>query len=405
MVSMVLPILLLSLVPIVGVGASAATTVDVSSLPIDVYIVSLAGVGNYRASNNSKVVDGVLQATRVSKVGVFLDWNKVLDVNVSVTAHVVSDWEIYRTLIELDNDVIVVNTHDEYLPVPSGYTKEGWVDKVADLMLNRWGTWVHAGGYPLYRAWYQNGTSEEWGEEGFQRLMAHIGIGDLTCYLPAGWKSEQLATFEGEYLVGWRFPYENHSVPINSFARANPSYPLNAKDFNWQTLYPLYLSPYLTGGTIYFSPNQTAFNYGIYVHLSAWRFFDANDNEFPELHEFAMGFISTAAAIWADVGDATLHVYGTFSDTPRDRIQVAKLQGRTVGLDQAEGFLQKAIDAYNAHNYKLSVAYAKQVETAAEKATQYNPWPQIVTGIAVAGIALGVGTYYRKHYKSGRKES
>jgi len=388
-------------IPTVGLEFSAIA--DNSSLPLSVYIISLAGVGNYRASNHSMVVEGALQAARVDTFGVFLDWNYVVDVNVSITAHVVSDWEAYRMLIEWGNNVIVVNTHDEYLPVPSGYTKEEWVDKIADFMLKRWGTWTHLGGYPLYRVWHQNGTREEWGEQGFKKLMSHIGRGNATCYPPA----EKLATFEGEYLISWLIPYRNHTMPIGSLGLSNAGYPFSFDDFKGQILYALYIleSSYVTGGTIYFRPNQTAFNYGAYVHSSSWRFFDGSGYEFAELNDLAMGFISTVAAIWADVGDATYNVYGTFSDTPRARINVARLEGRTVGLDQTEDLLQKAIDAYNAHNYKMAVSYAKQAQTAAENAVQPNPTPQIIAGITLATITIGLGAYYKIHNKNKKKET
>jgi len=399
-------LLMLSLFFVPTVGSDASVTVGENSLPLSVYIVSLPDVGNYRASNNSKVVEGALEATKVKRFGVFLDWDNVVYVNVSITAHIVSDWEAYRMLIEWGNNVIVVNTHDEYLPVPLGYTKEEWVDNIADFMLNRWGTWTHLGGYPFYRVWYQNGTREEWGEQGFKKLMSHIGRGNITCYTQQGQQPDSTekpaATFITQDFINWHL----YGYGIGNFAEANPGYPINANDFKENFIQGIYGLgyPYRTGATIRFTPNQTTFNFGMYVHLSAWKFYDINGIVFED-SELAQGFISSAAAIWADIGYATFEVYGTFSDTPRDAIKIAKLYGRTIGLDQAEEQLQKSIDSYNARNYKMAVAYATQAKLAAQNATQPNQLPQIIAGITIATITIGVGAYYKIHNKNKRKES
>jgi hypothetical protein len=96
------------------------------------------------------------------------------------TPYVVTSWSQYASIITSYSEVIVVNTHGQYLPVPSGYTEGQWVDKIADAMLNRRLTWVHVGGYTFFWVWYQQtGTGEERGEQGFKQLMTHINKSDV----------------------------------------------------------------------------------------------------------------------------------------------------------------------------------------------------------------------------------
>jgi len=380
------------------VGAETSQAIGENSLPLDVYIVSLPDVGNYRATNHSMVVEGALEAAKTDSFCVFLDFGIIVHVNVSITVHIVSDWEAYRMLIEWGNNAIAINTHDEYLPIPSDYTKEEWVDKIAGFMLNRWGTWTHLGGYPLYRVWYQNGTKEEWGEQGFQKLTRHIGRENTTCYPPSEWQPEEpnVATYLADFLIGWYL----YDYPLSTFAQANAGYPIKNDDFRENFRSIIYgLGSHSTGAIIYFSPNRTTFNYGAYVHSSAWRFFNAGGQVFTELNDLAMGFVSTVAAIWVDVGDATFQIYSTSTDSPRGRIKVAQSTGRTLGLERAEELLQKAIDAFNMHNYKMAVACAKQAQVAAENATQPNPLPQIIAGTTLVAVIIGVGAYYKIHNK------
>ena len=38
-------------------------------------------------------------------------------------------WEFNRELVETSIGTIIVNAHRETIPIPEGYTKEGWIDK------------------------------------------------------------------------------------------------------------------------------------------------------------------------------------------------------------------------------------------------------------------------------------
>lgn len=71
--SLVTLMLMMFLFSMLTVSVGASTVADEKSLPVSIYIVSLADVGNYRASNLSMVVEGAIQATKVDTVSVFLD--------------------------------------------------------------------------------------------------------------------------------------------------------------------------------------------------------------------------------------------------------------------------------------------------------------------------------------------
>lgn len=316
--------------------------------------------------------------------------------NVSIAVHIISDWEAYRMLIEWGNNVIVVNTHDEYLPVPSGYTKEGWTDKISDFMLNRWGTWTHLGGYPLYRVWYQNGTKEEWGERGFKTLMNHIGKGNATCNSPTGENTKADIILNGAMVLGsWYWSTINRTYSLVTLARVNVGRPLKYQDFeeeHW--ILPLYEWTDKSTGKLYWPIAAIKFSeenrkFGIYVHLGAWRFYDASDNEFSEHNDLALGFVSTAVAIWSEAGWPILEIYEA-----SDAIQRAMRAGHTGSLDQAENLLQRAIDTYNQGKYKESVIYSEQAAEIAQNAREATP-PYLNYGlVAVVVVMGGAGAYY-----------
>ncbi len=368
--------------------------------PLKVYVLSLPDVGNYRISNHSDIIEGVKQATKiypgdadVKELTIPLWFRLIMKLNVSVSYTMIQDWNEYKTLVESANNIIIVNTHDEYLPVPEGYTKEEWTDEVADFMLNRWGTWVHAGGYPFYRVWYQNGTKEEWGEDGFKRLMSHIGKGNLTCYPPADWDPTNRTSFSmwAEGMSRWYL----YGTSILGFAEANPGYPINFEDFEDEYIGSLYsYGDYKPGAIIRYSQNQSDFNFGIYVHMSPWRFYLSNGREI-ECPDLAMGFISTAAAIYGEFFCAADKLYSRSGDSAAEVILRAEKEGRTIGLAEAKNLFRDALDAFAAGNYKLAAAYAIQAKLTAEKATAPNTLPQVIAIIITIAVPIGIGAYYK----------
>lgn len=387
--------------------------------PLRVYVLSLPDVGNYRFSNHSSVVEGVLQAVQIRPFNGqvkeltiplwFLDL--VVKLNVSVSHVMVDDWDMYETLVESGNNTIIVNTHDEYLPVPDSYSKEDWVDKIADCMLNRWGTWVHAGGYPLFRVWYQNGTTEEWGELGFKRLMSHVGKGNITCYPPTDWRPEDpamltLGTAQGMG-INWFWQYTNMALSLADFEHAHLGYPVDCKHFSTEglhigTIYKSY-NQYALGAMLRYSQNQSGFDFGIYIHLGAWQFSDGGGNELPS--EPIAGFISTAAAIYDEFYYATCKLYGRAGDGATEAIQKAESDGRTIGLAEAKNLFQDALDAFASGNYKLSAAYANLAKQTAENASAQNTLPQAIAAIAIIATSIGIGAYYKINNKKKKERS
>ena len=379
--------------------------------PLKIYVLSLPDVGNYRVSNHSDIIEGVKQATKIYpgdtdvKELVIPIWlGLTMKLNVSVSYTMVQDWNEYKTLVESANNTIIVNTHDEYLPVPEGYTKDEWTDKIADFMLNRWGTWVHAGGYPLYRAWHQNGTKEEWGEDGFKRLMSHIGKANLTCYPPPDWNPENPATFTVWAAQGMGINWFLYDDPITKFHCANPGYPINFEDFEGQHIGGVYslIAPYRPGAIIRYSQNQSAFNFGIYVHLGTWQFYTGGGRELPS--DLGMGFISTAAAIYGEFFCAADKLYSRSGDSAAEVILRAEKEGRTVGLTEAKSLFQNALDAFAAGNYKLAAAYAIQAKQTAEKAAAPNMLPQVIAIIIMIAVPIGIGAYYKINNKKNKNE-
>jgi hypothetical protein len=380
---------------------SSSTAVAMSGEPIKLYIVDLDDVGGVRAANHSAVVEGAKQATFIN-IDQKLSFDSV-NVYVNASYELVHDWQTYKHVVETTNNTIIVNTHDEILPVPEGYTKEAWTDSIADFMLNRWGTWVHAGGYPLYRVAYQNGTKEEYGEDGFKRLMSHIGKENITCYTPQGEMGFANFVRFWDLSANW---FTSVGENIAYFAEVNVGCPINYLDFEQkQVVAETYgyenCSP---GITIRFSRNQSTLNFGLYVHFGAWQFFTSSGNVLPS--EFAVGFISTASGIYDEFYYTASKLYGRAGDSASEAIKTAENEGRTVGLAEAENLFQNALDAFAAENYKLSAAFAIQAKLTAEEATAPSSMSQLIATIAVIGCSLttGVGTYYKLHNKKRKRE-
>jgi len=386
--------------------------------PLKVYALSLPNVGNYRASNHSAVVEGVRQAVKIrpgdsqiKELTISIWYDLVMKLNVSISLHLIEDWETYKALIESANNTIIINTHDEYLPIPEDYTKEEWTDKIADFMLNRWGTWVHAGGYPFYHVWYQNGTTEEWGEEGFKHLMSHIGKGNITCHPPPGQVPDPTnpATFSMWAAQGlglnWYWKYADMSGVINEFHYTAQGYPVNINDLLSEGLFLEEIfsyKDYTPGAIIRFSQNQSTFNFGIYIHMSPWQSYNIEGDKLPS--DLALGFISTAAAIYEEFNYAACKLYGRVGNSAAEAILEAEKEGRTVWLTEAKTLFQNALDAFASGNYKLSAAYAIQAKQTAEKATAPNTLPQTIATITtIIAIPIAIGAYYKINNKKNKK--
>jgi len=375
---------------------------------VSVYVVSLDGVANHVAANNSRIVDGVLDASDVDEVIVSLDIGMGIfsTVHVNVTVNVVNSWDFYKELVISYSGVIIVNSHDECLPVPSGYTKEEWIGRIADFMMNRWGTWVHAGGYPFYYVQYEDGRVETWGEEGFKTLMSHIGKDNINCK-PPGNKENEKATIDLEAFQQIAISWSDIGTTYRS---ANVGKPLKFSNFKEDFVIWLYASTwegetFLSGAIVKFKSDNGISNLGMYIHLGSSLFYDKRNNLVD--CDFAMSYVSTASAIWSQVAwPKKLLFEGT------EACSKAQEEGRTWGLNAALSLLQKAIDAYSVGNYNKASSYAEQAKCLAENATHTlisRFWLFITLLIAVGIVAGAYGGYKKlnnkKHVKSKCTES
>ena len=386
-----------------------------SVFPLKVYVLNLPGVGNYRFSNHSDLIDGVRSAIEISNeqsqvkefkfyLGFPGDFAAKLNVNISCI--MVENWTTYRTVIESESNAIVVNTYDEFLPVPDGYLKEAWADRIADFMLNRWGTWVHAGGYPFYRVCFQNGTQAEWGEAGFQRLMSHIGKGNATCYPPNGSPGWEAGSYDSRTI---------HSYLDIGFdlwpdwaMDCMPGYPLNYGDFGNLNLFWMFTGGFTSDAgfhaAIRFSPNSTSSNFGVYVHLGTWKFHGyppSQENARPAAYA---GFLATAVAIYVDYS-SLCKLYGNEGNSASEAILKAQNEGRTVGLANALTLFEDALNAYAKGEYKMADSYATRATTAAQNATAplASPFPVTVSVLTMTVFGSGAGAHYYWSKRRRRK--
>ena len=371
--------------------------------PLRVYILDLPYVGNYRFSNHSDLINGIRRAVEISsgqsQVKEFKfnlePWGEVVaKLNVNVSCMMVEDWTAYRRVIESESNAIVVNTYDEFLPVPDGYLKEAWADRIADFMLNRWGTWVHVGGYPFYRVWFQNGTQSIWGEAGFQELMAHIGKGNAICYPP------NADAFYPSVSVMSDFDYGFRLIPDSWALYSLSGNPLIFDDFGDLNLFPLFTSGFVSGGAFHgavrFSPTTTSFNFGVYVHLGTWKFRDYTYGESNYPAAFA-GFLSTAVAILQDYSSLK-KLYGREGDSASEVILKAQNEGRTVGLNQSLAYFQNALDAYDKGEYKTAASYADISIVAAQgaKTPTISYVPTILSILVASMLVTGTSVLYSR---------
>jgi len=279
-----------------------------------VFIICLNGVPGYWVDNCSRVKDGAIEACMVNGPNIELNSPRVhpkRDVDYppyyKATPYVVTGWSQYENIVKSYSEVIVVNTHGEYLPIPSNYhnNKTGWVDEIADALLNRRVTWVHVGGYPFYRVWYQQtGTWEEWGEQGFKHLMSHINKDDVDCWPPSGCEDE-LATFSmgGSQQLGLSWFFNDGNDPITKFHSATLGRPLKMDDFKEYLIMPLFkYQDYYAGAVIAFAEAGARYTdghgCGAYVHIGARYLYTGGGN--PLDADYGRGFIGTAAALWAE---------------------------------------------------------------------------------------------------------
>jgi hypothetical protein len=232
--------------------------------------------------------------------------------------------------------------------------------------------------------------------------MTHINKTNVDLWPPAGYENA-LTAFSILYhnQIGLSWVYDG--TPVTNFRYATLGRPLKFDDFKDYVMMPLYEythsatgKSYWAGAAIRYASDTEAFNFGVYVHMSPWKFWDGMGEELS--HDFAMGYISTAAAIWADVGASAWRIYDAHK-----AIEWAKREGRTSGLTQAENLYRSAVEAFEAGRYKMAWSYAKQAEKAAENAFAPNYTPLFVVAATIL-VASGAGVYWIRNRKNKKEE-
>jgi hypothetical protein len=397
-----------------------------SSLPFEddkmlvhVYAVSLDGVGSVGIGNTTKTLEGIEHAIehlvtwnlavdfagRESEYDYYLNVSRFIghphqhgwvltwldtDFQANVTLNIVRDWATYRSVVENGQECIIVNTHGAVLPVPEDVSREAWADKIAEAMLYRNVTWVHVAGHPFYYSWTQGEASlQQWGDAGFQRLMQHIGKGDITVRNAMPARDVSMTGKAEVYL-------KDTWVAIYAAKQVTPDYTLAAKSLEgyealdiwsgWEDAYDG--SEYYTGIVVSFKEQLNATSHGFYVHIGANKTFDSDgDLKNPD---FWRAYMGTACGLWSLV-----------SRTARDAligeaeamIEKAADEGRTYGLDKARGFLEKAKEwniQYADDECFMNAYCAMLAATEAEKPKSVLP-VVLLTGLGISAVVVAVG--------------
>jgi len=361
----------------------AEENVAESGYNINVYVVCLDGVPASGVGNVSMVLKGVSHlASRFKNVTYRIEDNVFSSVfgsiHVNVTVHVINDWMAYRLLVEYAHDVMILNAHGEILPVPLGYDADGWVDMMADAMHYRNVTWIHVAGYPLRYYWMQSeGRQVAWEEEGFKRLMRHIGIENATCWPPQGEQHELVELigidiFAEESFFELGCDWAAHYVEIG--------YPLNATQFKGHVVQPnLYGSGnwILVANAIKFVENNETQNFGFYMHFGGGQTYESGMGKTDR--DFWVACLATYVAIRSYVmkNEALKTIYSA-----ETAISQAQKNGRTKGLEKAINLLNEAKNEYYINNwYEGALRKAKKALTTAEAASTmsfFDVWDRFV---------------------------
>lgn len=291
--------------------------VEASQGQATVYIVCLPGVptADSWVNDTQRVKDGAIDACMLQ--GQYIELNvprahprRNVDYPpyYEVTPHVVTSWTEYTNVIASYSGVIVVNAHGQYLPVPSGYNKTRWVDKIAEAMLTQRLTWVHVGGYTFSKVWYQQTASgEDWGELGFKYFMNYINKGNVNLSPSPYSENENATMLLGDQQIGLNW-IDKNGEPITRYHYASLGRPLKMDDFKEYLLLPIFeYREFWTGAVIVFAKAGTRYTTGsgagAYVHIGA-RYLYRGDGSALDT-DYGRGFIGTAAALWAECMGST----------------------------------------------------------------------------------------------------
>jgi hypothetical protein len=375
-------------------------SIDIEIVPfggvdVKLYVVALDGVDAGGVGNITRMVDGVLEASYVNftRQHVPDHGTTYAEIGINTEVSLVQDWSEYKEIVETSSNVVIVNSHGETLPVPSGYTKEEWADKIAEAMAYRNVTWVHTAGYPLYYYCLEQGGEGEWNERGFQRLMSHLGKGNVTCW-PPGRQSEKFRMHEdAEYNImhGW------YDIALNAF-RVECGRPLNASDFQdcrvaviWGTE-----DQYMTGAILKFAEASDANGFGFYVHIGTYQTY-TSDNV-PTDADYTRGYVGAGAGIWAC---AWRFVDEEAISKAEAAIAKAESERRTNGIDEAKTLVQEAKSSVPSLKAVLEANKAADLSNKASRPIimELYALSLVVLGAASVATAIGLAMKNNRNFK------
>jgi hypothetical protein len=276
------------------------------------YILQLTGVPAANVGNMSAIAQGAIDASKLKDTQINKNLprahpKEIINYNYTpyyeMTPTIVSSWSQYVNIILGPPGSTIVNTHGEYLPVPSGYTKEQWVDKIAYAMAFNRLIWVHISGYTFYYVWYQDtGDGGSWITNGigagFNKTMSSIGLVNIDLWPPSGQDTvyqpisdlSQISTY-------WQWDPQ--------YVKGEMSRPLKQSDVQQYLVHIPLFDPFLWGGVYYLPSASIIFGNassqsggngcGGYVHIGSFSLHDVNGNEPPNM-EYLKGFLGAAEA-------------------------------------------------------------------------------------------------------------
>jgi hypothetical protein len=331
-----------------------------------------------------------------------LRWGVYYGVKLNMKVTIVRDWTTYSNVFESESNSIVVNTHGETFPVPSGFTKEEWIGKIASRLMDANMTWVHTTLYPFYYYQQEGDTCEEWGEEGFRQFMSSIGINNTVCVSSSEWKGQDVRTPSTQSMLDL---LQMLWLPLDYVRYAEIGCSLRPQDFENRSAGMIwgYSAAYLPGAVIKFSENYNEkSNFGFYVHIGTNQTFDSGGTPVSK-SDFWRGYVGTAVAIWTVSLRSTAE---RFLAEASQAVAQANSDGRTKGLSEALARLQEA-DRYFAviHAYDASTVLAMEATQVAQAATRpslletYGLYIVAIGGLGIAGITGSVLAVHNRRLK------
>jgi hypothetical protein len=367
---------------------------------IKLYVVALDDVGGHGVGNMTRMVEGILDACRINPIHQYAPSAEPityaeLKINASVT--VVRDWDQYKEIVESCSKAIIVNAHGETIPVPSNYSKEAWVDKIADAMAKRNVTWVHTTGYPFYYYYNEGSSEDEWGEEGFQRLMNHTGKTDVRCGYIYPDREKDLCDMN----VFARSGLISDWTLLGKAVRVQICKPLNGSDFNDKVVLPIWgvEEGYMTGAVIKFTEASTMNSFGYYVHIGTYQTYD--ENSVPTDADRFRGYTGAAAAIGTCAWRFATR--NAISESEKAIIN-AENEGRTKGLDDACRLLQEAKNRAPGITAIIQAIEAMDAANSATKPAFAEAYPFLLMVLGLVGATTMSGFLIMRRKNPRKKQ-